>query len=314
MIASSLVALLSLSIIIPTSAAPLATSTVIRIPDVVTMTVGFIAPTEMPNPDVSDLTETGNRLPIRLPSQFDHSNLLARQIRIDNYDATGNMSWPALGDSKLLKRNKKSEAEDRNRVQALEADAATPSASPQSFALASPMKASTSAMQALGETRTNASNVFHSVLGTVFSGSSNASDSSSTTHYTYTKGENDTPMPAGPGYTTDTMNVPSPKAPARRDVGHEAITRVEELGLPHGKRHTMMLDTNALLPEPPSTDTSALPGPTPAWENMGLINLDSNRSPPPLDVPQNITGAATNVTDAAPADIEQAPAAVSSAA
>ena len=218
--------------------------------------------------------------------------LLARQIRINNYDATNNsMTQPLLGAAPhlLARGNKKAQAMEAARQKNAAAAAAPPPSPPAAggpLGAAAPMQAVAGGIQGLGTTRMEGSDVFHEALGEVFdpaaalqSTDPAASSSSSAPKPTYTKAA--TPLPVGPGYTTDTMDTTPEKA----------LTKTK------AKRHSFMMDLNALLPEP--TPESAKASPVQAWQNGALFELDSNRKPDPKMLSQNVTMAATNVTDTA---------------
>ncbi|EPT04551.1 hypothetical protein FOMPIDRAFT_1013919 [Fomitopsis schrenkii] len=313
MLVKSVIVFLSLLAILPVSAAPapLVTSTVIELPGIVTLTVGAILPTEIPNPVPTPTNTSSARRHANMNSKapglfdatehvpgaenvdalFDAPSLLRRQIRINNYDATNNsMTEPLLGGAPhlLARGNKKAEAIEAARQKAAEAAAPPPSppAAGGLLGAVTPMKAITGGIQGLGTTRMQSSKVFHDALGEVFnpgaalqSPDSSATSSASAPKPTYTKAA--TPLPVGPGYTTDTMDTTPEKAPTKTKV----------------RRHSFMLDLNALLPEP--SPESATPSPVQAWQNGALFELDSNRRPNRKVLSQNVTNAATNATSTA---------------
>ena len=314
MIVKPLIVCLSLAAALPISAAPapMATSTVIPIPDIVTMTVGLVAPTEIPDPapaptgasSAHQLTNLDSKLPglsgaaahvpgadnIAGPAAL--GGLLRRQIRINNYDATNNsMTQPLLGAAPhlLARRNKKAEAIQAARQKTAQAAAQPPSpAAGGPLGAASPMEAVAGGIQGLGATRLEGSDAFHEALGEVFNPAAalqstdpTTSSSASAPKPTSTKAA--TPLPIGPGYTTDTMDTTPEKAPTKAQA--------------KAKRHSFMMDLNALLPEP--TPESAKASPVQAWQNGALFELDSNRRPAPDVFRKNVTDAATNVTHTA---------------
>ncbi|KAH9935717.1 uncharacterized protein B0H18DRAFT_951180 [Fomitopsis serialis] len=322
MLVKTVVVCLSLAAALPASAAPapLATSTVVRLPELITMTVGFVAPTEIPDPaPTSKSSASAHRMPgmdSRLPGisdaeeyvpglsgmennarlPVDASSLLRRQIRIDNYDATNNnMTQPLLGGAhRLLARgNKKAQKLQAAHMKTVQA-AAQPTSAPAGglpLGAATPMKAISSGVQGLGATRMESSDVFHKALGAAFDPmgalqdtSPSSTSTSSAPKATYSKTTNAEPLPVGPGYTTDTMDTVPEQAPPKSKQ----------------KRHSFMFDLNGLFPEPPSTtmDSLATPSPVQAWQNDALFELDSNRRPDPA-FPHNVTSAATNVTGTA---------------
>lgn len=272
------------------------------------MVVGFVGPSEVPN----------ILKPSAVPNMLEHSavpdfadllNVLeSRQIRINDYEIPTNSSLPSLRRAKLIGRNKKAEAEERARLQAAQAtQAVQPSASPQGLAPTSPEQAASSSIQELGESRLEASDVFHKTLGVIFSGFNNAdfqNASSTTLHETYTKSAEDKPLPVGPGYTTDTMDaVPASAGSGQKSTSAQRSARRGFESLLK-KRHSLIFDFDALLPEPETTSTSgaeaASATPHAAWQkNMGLIDFDSNQPP--------LTTTAANLADAqAPANITSA--------
>lgn len=304
---------LSCSALLSVSAAPIATSTVLHFPGMSPMVVGLVGPSEVPNM----LTPSAVPNMLKHSAVPDFADLLSvlepRQIRINDYEIPTNSSLPSLRRAKLIGRNEKAEAEERARLQAAQAtQAVQPSASPQGLAPTSPEQAASSSIQELGESRLEASDVFHKTLGVVFSGFNNTDSqnaSSTTLHETYTKSAQDKPLPVGPGYTTDTMDA----VPANTGSGQKStsVQKSARRGLPallknfalletFDKPHTMDIDLNALLPEEASTS-----GPQAAWQkNTGLINLDSNHPPPPPVTSANLTTTAANLADAqTPANI-----------
>ena len=312
MIVKSVIVCLSLAAALPISAAPapLATSTVIRIPDLVTLTAGFVAPTEIPNltPAPTGASSAAHRLSnmdstvpglsgaaAHIPGADSLAMgglpILRRQIRINNYDATNNsMTEPLLGAAPhlLARGNKKANAIEAARQKNAVAAAAVPTSAPAAggpLGAAAPMKAVAGGIQGLGATRLEGSDMFHEALGEVFNPDaalqSAASTSASAPKPTDVKAA--TPLPVGPGYTTDTMDTTPEKA----------LTKAQA----KTKRHSFMMDFNSLLPEPETESAKA--SPVQAWQNGALFELDSNRKPDPKLLTQNITMAASNVTDTA---------------
>ncbi|TFY54365.1 hypothetical protein EVJ58_g8909 [Rhodofomes roseus] len=324
MIVKSVIVCLSLAAALPASAAPapLATSTVIRIPELVTLTVGFVAPTEIRNlapaptsgpsghrgtnadSDVPGISAVDKHVPglsnMESPAALpvDMSSFFRRQIRINNYDPTNNsMTEPLFGGAPqlLVRRNKKAQAMKAAQMKTAQA-AAQPSSAPAGGPLgaATPMQAVSGGIQGLGATRMEGSDVFHEALGAASDpmdalqdAQSSASATPSAAKPTYSKSMDTEPLPIGPGYTTDTMDTAPEQPPTKQK----------------SKRHSFMMDLNALLPEAPSTTVNnlATPSPVQAWQNDALFELDSNRRPDPT-LPltsQNVTSAATNVTGAA---------------
>lgn len=307
MIVKSVIVCISLAAALPVLAAPapLATSRVVRLPDIVTMTLGAVLPTEIPNLPASDMA-SAQRLPsmgnvpgltdatahipgtANMAAPVDFSSLFRRQIRINNYDATNNsMTAPLFrGMPALFARNRKSDAMAAASEQAAAAAAPPPSPPPASGA-AVPMQAVAGGIQGLGAARMQGSDAFHEALGGVFNPAAalqnpdpSATTSSSAPMPTLKKTA--APLPVGPGYTTDTMDTTLPgEAPKKPKV----------------KRHTFMMDLNALLPEP--TPESAMAKPAQAWQDDALFEFDSNRKPDPKLLSQNVTNVAKNVTSAA---------------
>ncbi|KZT10762.1 uncharacterized protein LAESUDRAFT_348797 [Laetiporus sulphureus 93-53] len=269
-------------------------------------TLGVTGLTEIPNPPLMNKTTP----PHATPSSHEHFedfrflDILRRQIRVNNFDATQNASWSSLmNGADILKRNEKTDEEQRARLQALQADPPQPTTPPSGPGLSSFMKAPGSGMQDLGQVRTNGSYAIHSVLADVFSPDgiqqSTATSTASVAKSTFSKNADWTPPPKGPGYTTDTMDVAPPSQPARRDD-----VQTGQMG--PRKRHSMVLDTDALLPDSSNTDATSEATSTPAWQDMGFINIDSNR--PPVVSP-NITNVTSEVSDA-PGNVTSAAASV----
>ncbi|PCH36128.1 hypothetical protein WOLCODRAFT_156852 [Wolfiporia cocos MD-104 SS10] len=284
---------------LPSFAAPLATSQVVRLPELATFTMGLVTPSEIPNPMRSSGPggkNFGSTGPLdNMFESFGSSPHLRRQLRFYNHDIGGNMTDDSLVGS-LVKRNRKGEAEDA-RLATMVAAAPTPAPRPAPGQLnASPVRFTGSAVDLVGASRENTSYAVHDALNAVLNPSAAAQSAASAvpagtasadvTHETVNP-DAGKKVPAGVGYVTDTMDTPHPKS-SRRDFGVE--------GTMHARRHDLTLDTDALLPERPDPNVV---GPKPAYENVGLIDLDSNQSPklaPNFTLPANFTQASSNLT------------------
>ncbi|KAI0916412.1 hypothetical protein AcW1_008857 [Taiwanofungus camphoratus] len=316
MLASTIV-LMTLAAATPISAAPMAISTVVEIPGVVTMTVGLVGPSELPNLPLptglaNNIPPAGQRFdsnphlahdmfsPVHIPilRSLRSDDLERRQIRINDYDATENMTLPSLLNPTMTKRNEKADEAERARLHNHEDDTAeTSDPAPHGPNVASPVNIISSVLEALGEVRTNASALFHTALADVFHPQASSQ---------HADGDGEGSEGSDNTDSTDTAdNVdPGDNAPTRRDLKPTYFfSRFFSFGRSHiAQRHSMVLDTDAILPPPPvTTDTTAAPQPTPAYENMGLINIDSNHPPTLPEVPQNLT--TTNDATQAPANV-----------
>ncbi|KAH9948693.1 hypothetical protein B0H21DRAFT_707620 [Amylocystis lapponica] len=264
----------------PIFSVPIGISTPVRIPGLMTVTAGFVGPSEIPSPNMGAVSPP--------PRNFKHNmfgELERRQFRIADHNIGTNMSTAqdsanGLEDvsGPLRKRNAKENKETgRSRKSGKKThtvDPPPPSPLPSSNSPAAPAsqdpkltKVVSSALSTLGKLRQNASTVVHEVLADVFS----AQDS--------TEG------------SADDSSLPDPTedTKTRREVLPDTYFRT-----PLFARHSLMFDTDTLLPPPP--DSSAMQQDA-AWKKTGLVNLDSNRSPAPIPaVPQKL-----NTTEAAPA-------------
>ncbi|KZT66341.1 hypothetical protein DAEQUDRAFT_730316 [Daedalea quercina L-15889] len=309
MIVKSVIVCLSLAVAaLPASAAPapLATSTEVPNPAPAPTSTSGPPSHRHPNMDSSVPGLSAVNKDAGFPSALNDvalpanvAGLLRRQIRVSDFDVANNsMTQPLFGTAPHLfgRGNKKAQAMDAARTKATAA-AAQPSNAPAAglpLNAATPMKAVSSGVQGLGATRMEGSNAFHEALGTAFDPMDALHDAkpsstiaSSAPQPTYSKPAPSEPLPIGPGYTTDTMDT-TPGQPRPQSKQKQ-------------KRHSFMFNFNALLPEPPSKTPAnpATPSSVQAWQNDALLELDSNRAPNPATLPQNVTGAATNVTGTA---------------
>ncbi|CCL98658.1 uncharacterized protein FIBRA_00660 [Fibroporia radiculosa] len=302
-------ALISLIAVVPAASAPI--EAFIPIADSPLSEIGLVGPSEIPNLNLLNASPHGSIL-----------KHFGRQIRIADHNVGGNMTWPLAPSAGLLKRSKKSEAIDRARMKMQQQNAPLPSATPpppqpQAELFAAPMGASTSALQGLGDARASGSDGFHQLLGTAFDSNSTPNDPvPNGTQTTTSAGVMPTfqkvaatavSTPIDPRYTTSTTSTPhSPHAALRSrrgDLGRELTAHNSVAHPADSKGHSMVVNTNAILPEPSSADQ----GPKDAYEDVGLIDIDSNRPPPPQPLAAALPKSTAYMTGI-PEKIEQNPA------
>ncbi|KAL6305190.1 hypothetical protein BKA93DRAFT_825232 [Sparassis latifolia] len=328
-----IITILPFALAVSIAAVPLTMSTPVTITGIMTATMGLIGPSEVPNPGpmkplvpfprrsdslqrrqirianhdigpnvtqqnpvsaLEDPSLLSKREPLEMvdhpatvekqvadsaPDADSASGVLGRrQIRVSNQDIGPNVTQQnpvsALKDPSLLSKRSLTgmvTPEEAARRGPESGDSAPSSGSaPQNPGISSGTKAVSSSLQTLGAARTNSSAVSHSVLGEVFGSDAEGTSSPNVLHNAVT-------------------NLRRDGKPAHPRVGLVVVHNQP------GKRHTFVLDTDALLPPPPDPTSSLSVQPTPiqAYQNVGLIDIDSNRPPPVIPdvsaLPKNFT-------------------------